>query len=578
MIDDYIITINGYFVPKEKITFSPNMLALNSVLQNGKNDIAFTGHDTVGRGLYLKTTVWAGNNTLKVNLVNEADQPFLEAATVRVSLVDDQEIFAEGSTETGSISFEKVPQRTVLIRAFASQNRNGLLGVFASGQTVTIMMKGFISPSDIANNDFSQGTAGWETGTAPVKIVPHIEGYPSELPGTVKSLSVMESVRDLPPPNTVVAQRMMPTANSNGMAAASIDDNDLMLGTVGEGEQSIYRAFHTSPGTTAVRVRYRFITSEVPGGYFGTKYNDYFRVSLRSQQGGGYADEGNSMNGLGLGAFDYASGATSWRDVTLPIKSEDDVVEADVSVANVADGLYDSQVVVDFIEEVKDQVHPSLAWNNQQGGLDLTYTVEDGPLTEDTIIEVYFASGTGYENRLGSAVFTYTVPANTWDGQYGPVHIDGTLLADDPGGQTHLIAVASPTSVGAVKDVRLTFGPNANCTIVWSGMIDIIKDGQRAAGQTSAIITSTARTPAEDARVMYQNLVKDHNGGELTLADIQQGALVVITPKGAADATGAVTARSLTELPAARAGRKAGGAGAGAGGKRRNRKAGGANQ
>ena len=38
-------------------------------------------------------------------------------------------------------------------------------------------------------------------------------------------------------------------------------------------------------------------------------------------------------------------------------------------------------------------------------------------------------------------------------------------------------------------------------------MIDIIKDGMRVAGQQSATITSTARTPAAQARAMFSNLV-----------------------------------------------------------------------
>ena len=56
------------------------------------------------------------------------------------------------------------------------------------------------------------------------------------------------------------------------------------------------------------------------------------------------------MNGLGLGSFD-ANGATAWREVTLPTHVDGDTVQVDVAVANVADGLFDSQVMVDFVEE-----------------------------------------------------------------------------------------------------------------------------------------------------------------------------------------------------------------------------------
>ncbi len=304
--------------------------------------------------------------------------------------------------------------------------------------------------------------------------------------------------------------------------AATIVDNDLTLGTAGEGEQAISRSFATAPGTTAVRIRYRFITSEVPGGYFGSQYNDYFRVSLRSQNGGGFAAEANSMNGLGLGAFQYASGATEWREVTLQTAAASDVIAVNVAVANIGDGLFDSQVVIDFVEEIRDQVRPVLAWNSTAGGLTLSYTIDGGPLLEETPIEVYWADGFTSANRLGDPLFTYNVPANSGEGTYGPIHIDGNLLADDPSSATHLIAVASETSVGPIADVRVSFGPNANAGVVASTLLDIIKDGLRAAGQPVVSINSTARTPADQARAMFQNLTNSANSIQTNIA-IQNG-------------------------------------------------------
>jgi len=57
------------------------------------------------------------------------------------------------------------------------------------------------------------------------------------------------------------------------------------------------------------------------------------------------------MNGLGLAAFD-ANGATDWREVVLPVAAGGDRVQIDVTVANVADGFYDSYVVVDAVREI----------------------------------------------------------------------------------------------------------------------------------------------------------------------------------------------------------------------------------
>lgn len=125
--------------------------------------------------------------------------------------------------------------------------------------------------------------------------------------------------------------------------------NNVVISTDGiEGATSISRAFVTRLSTKTVKIRYRFITSEIPGGFFGTKYNDFFNLSIKSSNGDNAADS-RSMNSLGLGAFD-ALGATDWRETSMSVTGGD-TIDIDISVSNVGDGLYDSQVIVDFVEE-----------------------------------------------------------------------------------------------------------------------------------------------------------------------------------------------------------------------------------
>ena len=82
---------------------------------------------------------------------------------------------------------------------------------------------------------------------------------------------------------------------------------------------------------------------------FLLRYNDYFSITIRSQDAGGLKYESNSMNALGFAAFDYSSGSTAWREVNLPLACTGDVVQVDVVVANVADYALDSFVYVDFV-------------------------------------------------------------------------------------------------------------------------------------------------------------------------------------------------------------------------------------
>jgi len=54
--------------------------------------------------------------------------------------------------------------------------------------------------------------------------------------------------------------------------------------------------------------------------------------------------------------------------------------------------------------------------------------------------------------------------------------------------------------------VKIAFGPNADQSVVSAYTLRVIKELLGAAGETGALITSTARTPKDQARAMYDNL------------------------------------------------------------------------
>jgi hypothetical protein len=316
------VTVNGFAVSTAALALSANSLSLNSVaLKSGSNIVKITAVDNLNLPLSGEVTVFAGTGNLTV-VLKDGGEAVVSGATVTAYLADDHEINWSGtSNDSGEVLLSNIPDRTIIIQARKTEGNLAASGGATGVQgTVTLTMLGFNSPSSIANNDISLGTtAGWETGSSPVSVVTHVES---------SGLSF---------------DKKMPKAGT---------DYDLVLGTSGEGPQFISRTFTLSSGTSGITVRYKFVTSEVPGGYFGSKYNDYFGIIIRTLSGGGFAIEANSMNGLGLAAFD-ASGATAWRTVTLPVNIEGDTVQVNVVVANVADGVYDSQVIVDKIVEQK---------------------------------------------------------------------------------------------------------------------------------------------------------------------------------------------------------------------------------
>lgn len=516
--DSVTLVVNEQEIDRAQLTVEPGAItAPANLLLDGANRIRLKAYDTLGRPLYLQATIWAGASELRVNLVDGAGQPLTGQATVRATLSDDHEVSVEGTSNNGAVVFANVPFRTILLEGKTADNRFGTAAVLGNVGNTTLALIGFGSPSTVDNNDFDHGTDGWEVDGAPVTVGPHDEGSSAPAGGTqaaASTLALEAGAYGPTPPGRAVAPSM-PVALASAakklslQAAGELVDNDLTLETAPVmAEQAISRTFKTKVGTTLVRVRYRFITTEVPGGYFGSVYNDYFRVSLRTQKGKGLASESNSMNGLGLAAFTYATGATAWRDLNLKVDPAGDTIQVDVAVANVGDGALQSRVVVDFVEEVSEQVRPQLAWDPANGGLKLSYEIVNGKLAEAAKLRVSFAAGASHAAIAGAPVFELALAAGTAAGSYGPINIGGGKLVDNPETATHLIAWASATSLAAVADVQLGHGPNANPDDVSPALRDVVKDGQRAGGNAAASITRTAATPADQARAMFTNLTR----------------------------------------------------------------------
>jgi len=310
------------------LTITEGGIIISSLLDEGRNDIQIYGVQDQSFSLLDTLTLWAGNESIEATILDENGQP-INGALVVARLADDQDVASQQvSDENGKVVFSNIPGRTILFEATDSENNFDSVGAIGNENQVTLVLNKFDEPSDIDNNDLSLGLAGWNVGNAPVELIPHQE---PEFAANMLSLeSALFSTFAI-------------------VNAASQPDIDLVLNTSGEGEQTISRTFTTEPGTKCVTLQYQFITSEIPGGFFGTEFNDYFSVSIRSLKGGKVVSETNSMNGLGLAAFN-AAGETKFRELTLPVSEEGDTIQVDISVANIGDGILDSKVVIDSID------------------------------------------------------------------------------------------------------------------------------------------------------------------------------------------------------------------------------------
>jgi hypothetical protein len=297
----------------------PDSVTFDAALRDGSNALLFLGSDSDGNGILSDLTLWSGTRTLKVTVLDEKSVLAI-GATVTLSLGDDRSIVSTGMTDKGVVIFTNVPDRTVFLQATSNGNRYASLAVTGSAGSAQYKLVAFAAPSSVDNNDFSKGFDGWNVGGAPVRLVSHAEDGGESFRLAKDGLS---------PRAAAYASRV-------NAASATGSSQDLELSTRGEGPQTISRTFQAKPGTHLVKVRFKFITSEVPGGYFGSKYNDYFSVALRSQSGAALSTASNSMNAMGLSAF-TKDGETIWRELTLPALGSNTLVDGTLTVSGDAD-------------------------------------------------------------------------------------------------------------------------------------------------------------------------------------------------------------------------------------------------
>lgn len=153
-------------------TVDQSSITVRNFLVDGLNEIEVDGIDRYGNNIYYSAIIWAGNNVANVTVVGPEGEALPAELKVRVG--DDKNVGVDVTTADGTARLENLPSRTIIIEARTPNNFVGV-GYFIGGlQTdITINVSGVGVPSDIDNNDFSQGLLGWEiSGSGTVEIVP----------------------------------------------------------------------------------------------------------------------------------------------------------------------------------------------------------------------------------------------------------------------------------------------------------------------------------------------------------------------------------------------------------------------
>ena len=266
--------------------------------------VSFFAMDLSGYPIFVSFDLYFGKIDMPVRVRFSNGTPAVNISIIG-SLTDNPLVTQSGFTDAdGRFLFKNLPPRTISVQATTNDNQLGFLGVGASTIEQNIVLS-----SSVTNNSSKM---------SPIKK---------------KFIETSRAVLNLWYPKAPSARLSIPGFN---------------ITTEGQGLAQTTRSFLNNDNSTKITVRYQFITSEVPGGFFGSRYNDYFTVSIRSVSGG-LVSASQSMNALGLGAFTFSTGATDLFTLSLTVSGIEESVTVSVGVANVGDGAFPSTVVVDSI-------------------------------------------------------------------------------------------------------------------------------------------------------------------------------------------------------------------------------------
>jgi AMOP domain len=376
---------NGSFDSASTISMEVNGIALTPAVvagvacvvpftfDDGVNQIVFNamampiplGEESGGPvEVSLSRSIVAGSSAITINLEDKTGVPFLVETRVTARLADNSFLTEQKTTSkfpapvnteawsvgdactnpflylskslavaTASVTFTNLPKRTITFEAegpIGEFGTQGAVGGIDSSKTLTLY--GFNEISSVDNKDFAGGTLdGWI------------------LPAQAGAAFVVEH-----------DENVGPTNGGRRLGTVGTVDFDMVLTTVEgvPGTQKSSYTFRPSSNACYINVRYRFVTSEVPGGYYGSKFNDYYSVSIRSQNTEDQVSETRAMNSFSINEFNFETGSTDWRLSGLKVAPGllvEDKVQIDLAVANVGDGELQSQVYTDYIEEVTDE-------------------------------------------------------------------------------------------------------------------------------------------------------------------------------------------------------------------------------
>ena len=136
---EVVIQHDNEVLPASSISVFDNTVRLNTGLKAGANDLILTAKDAQGGEVFKAVRLWAGNLMLSVSVVDESGNP-LDGALVTARLAADSRVSDSITANGGTVVFNNLPDRAIIIEAIASDGRFATIEVSPSVGSVQLKL------------------------------------------------------------------------------------------------------------------------------------------------------------------------------------------------------------------------------------------------------------------------------------------------------------------------------------------------------------------------------------------------------------------------------------------------------
>jgi hypothetical protein len=137
---DVAVLINDNQLPPSTLSLSRRIIAASFAMPQGMNEIVLRAWDSQGRMMTADTIVWAGDLTIRVDVVDLSGEP-VDGAIVTARMANQRSVQATMPAPGGTTEFLNLPDENIVLDATHPDGRSASITIRASERRALLTLR-----------------------------------------------------------------------------------------------------------------------------------------------------------------------------------------------------------------------------------------------------------------------------------------------------------------------------------------------------------------------------------------------------------------------------------------------------